>query len=344
MFLGDVQDQLAAKTCDGIVQWRPEWCVGQFRLPDCKADVRLPDMSLAEGLAKGARTLVVGVANSGGVLPAHWTATIVEALHLGYDVASGLHDRLSDVPEIATAAEKLGRHLFDVRHPSGQFKTGTGVKRAGKRCLAVGTDCSVGKMYTPLAMEKEMLARGMKVTFRATGQTGIFIAGDGISVDAVVADFVSGAVEQICPANDPDHWDLVEGQGSLFHPAFAGVTLGLTHGAQADALVLCHEPTRTHMRGLPNQLLPDLKSCMQLNLATARLTNPEAKFIGVSINTSQLDSAKAEAYLAEVEELLDLPTVDPVRTGVSRLVDNLPQCSLHPAVCRGDHLRQATAR
>ncbi|MCD6582323.1 MAG: DUF1611 domain-containing protein [Desulfuromusa sp.] len=323
MFLGDVQDQLSAKTCDGIVQWRPEWCVGQFRLPGCRADVRLTDMTLAEGLENGAKTLVIGVVNPGGTMPEYWTATIVEALRLGYGVASGLHVRLGDFPEVAAAAEKYGRQLFDVRHPSGHFKTGTGVKRAGKRCLAVGTDCSVGKMYTPLAMEKEMKARGMNVTFRATGQTGIFIAGNGVSVDAVVSDFVSGAVEQICPANDSDHWDLVEGQGSLFHPAYAGVTLGLIHGAQPDALILCHEPTRIHMRGLPGQPLPDLKSCMELNLATAQLTNPAAKFIGVAINTSLMESAAADIYLADVEQLLGLPTVDPVRTGVSCLIDNL---------------------
>lgn len=323
MFLGDVQDQLAAKTCDGIVQWRPAWCVGQFRLPGCRADVRLPDMSLDEGLKKGAKTLIIGVVNPGGIMPEHWTETILEALWLGYDVASGLHARLGDFPAVAEAAKKTGRQLFEVRHPSTCFKTGTGVKRTGKRCLTVGTDCSVGKMYTALAMEKELRARGMKVTFRATGQTGIFIAGNGVSVDAVVSDFISGAVEQICPANDPDHWDLVEGQGSLFHPAYAGVTLGLTHGAQPDALILCHEPTRTHMRGLPGQPLPTLKSCMELNLVTARLTSPAAKFIGVAINTARMESAVAETYLADVEQLLGLPTVDPVRTGVGRLVDNL---------------------
>ncbi len=323
MFLGDVQDQLAAKTSDGIVHWRPEWCIGQFRLPGCKADVKLDDMTLAEGWEKGARTLVIGVVNQGGFLPEHWTASIVEALQLGYDVASGLHSKLVDFPDVAAAAEKYGRQLFDVRHPSARFETGTGVKRSGKRCLAVGTDCSVGKMYTPLAMEKEMLARNMKVSFRATGQTGIFIAGTGVSVDAVVADFISGAVEQICPENDPDHWDLIEGQGSLFHPSFAGVTLGLTHGAQPDALVLCHEPTRIHMRGLPNQPLPDLQTCLELNLSVAHLTNSDAKFIGVAINTANLENNKVETYLAEVEQLLGLPTVDPVRTGVGRLVDEL---------------------
>jgi len=323
MFLGDVQDQLAAKTCDGIVHWRPDWCIGQFRMHGCKADVRLPDLTLAEGLEKGAKTLVIGIANPGGVLPRHWTDTILVALQLGYDVASGLHDKLSAIPQLAAAAEKHGRQLFDVRHPSGQFSTGTGAMRPGKRCLAVGTDCSVGKMYTPLAMEKAMLARGMKASFRATGQTGIFISGKGIAVDAVVSDFISGVVEQICPANDSDHWDMVEGQGSLFHPAFAGVTLGLIHGSQPDALIPCHEPTRTHMRGLPHQSVPDLRSCMERNLAAARLTNQEAKFIGISINTTHMNSADAEAYLTKLEQQFGLPTVDPVRTGVDRLIDNL---------------------
>jgi len=323
MFLGDVPDQLAAKTCDGIVQWRPEWCLGQFRLPGCKADVRLADMSLEEGLKNGAKTLIIGVVNPGGFMPEHWIGPIAEALRLGYDVASGLHVRLGDFPEVAETAEKYGRQLFDVRHPSAHFKTGTGIKRVGKRCLTVGTDCSVGKMYTSLAMEKELKERGMDVTFRATGQTGVFIAGNGVSIDAVVSDFISGAVEQICPANDPGHWDLVEGQGSLFHPAYAGVSLGLTHGAQPDALILCHEPTRTHMRGLPGQPLPDLQSCMELNLVTAQLTNPVVKFIGVAINTAGMESAVAGTYLADVEQSLGLPTVDPVRTGVGRLVDNL---------------------
>jgi uncharacterized NAD-dependent epimerase/dehydratase family protein len=188
-----------------------------------------------------------------------------------------------------------------VRHPTREFEVGTGAKRPGKRLLAVGTDCSVGKMYTTLALEKELRKRGAKADFRATGQTGIFIAGSGVSIDAVVSDFVSGAVEWLSPANDADHWDLVEGQGSLFHASFAGVSMGLLHGAQPDALVLCHEPTRKHMRGLPHYPLPDLKACMDANLAAAKLTNAKVKFIGASINTKGLDEAAAKDYLAKVD-------------------------------------------
>ncbi|GLQ05786.1 N-acetyltransferase DgcN [Sneathiella chinensis] len=323
MFLGDVGDQLGAKTAKGIVDWRPEWCLGQLRLEGCAADLGIADMTISEAARAGAKTMVIGIVNSGGFLPDHWVANIVEAMDAGFDIASGLHIRLASVPAIRQAAERTGRKLFDVRHPSGDLPTGKGNKRSGKRILAVGTDCSVGKMYTALAIEKEMHARGMKADFRATGQTGIFIAGSGISVDAVVADFISGAVEQLAPENDPDHWDVIEGQGSLFHPSFAGVSLGLLHGSQADALVLCHEPTRTHMRGIPHQPLPGLKECMDLNLTTARLTNKDVRFVGVSVNTSGLPADQWEAYLKNLEDELGLPCVDAFRNGVAPIVDAL---------------------
>ncbi len=323
MFLGDVGDQLGAKTAQGIVDWRPEWCLGQLRLDGCQADLGIKDISIDDAVAAGVKTMVIGIVNSGGFLPEHWIDKITEALDAGMDIASGLHIRLADVDAIRDAATRNGRSLFDVRHPTQDIPTGKGTDRPGKRLLAVGTDCSVGKMYTTLALEKEMRARGMKVDFCATGQTGIFIAGNGISIDAVVADFISGAVEMLTPANDPDHWDIVEGQGSLFHPSFAGVSLGLLHGARADALVLCHEPTRTHMRGVPEYPLPDLKECMDLNLATARLTNKEARFVGISVNTSGLSTEKGDAYLAELEQKFDLPCVDAYRTGVASIVDKL---------------------
>lgn len=323
MFLGDVNDQLGAKTAQGIVDWRPDWCIGQLRLDGCRADLGIKDISIDQAVEQGAKTMVIGIVNSGGFLPEHWLSVIVRALDAGLDIASGLHTRLADNPVIQEAAQKKGRSLFDVRHPTEEFATGKGSKRPGKRLLAVGSDCSVGKMYTALAIEKEMKARKMKASFRATGQTGIFIAGSGVSIDAVVADFISGAVEAISPANEADHWDIIEGQGSLFHPAFAGVSLGLLHGAQADALVLCHEPTRTHMRGLLHQPLPDLNDCMALNLKTARLTNPDAKFVGISVNTSGLNEAEAVDYLAQLEAELDLPAVDPFRAGVAAIVDQL---------------------
>ncbi len=323
LFLGDAVDALAAKVAQGVCDWRPESCVGQIRLADCNADVGLKDMSVAQARGAGANTLVIGVANRGGVISEQWTSVLVEALEAGMDIASGLHNRLSDVSALNEAASRLGQKLHDVRHPTQSFPVASGVKRSGKRLLAVGTDCSCGKMYTTLAIEKEMLQRGMKADFRATGQTGILISGAGVSIDAVVSDFISGAVETITPDNDDDHWDVVEGQGSLFHASYAGVTTGLIHGAQADALVLCHEPTRTHMRGLPTFALPELDECMAANLSMARLTNPQVKFVGMAINTAKLDEQAAESYLSEVEQAHGLPAIDPMRQGVGRIVDAL---------------------
>ena len=170
---------------------------------------------------------------------------------------------------------------------------GTGKKRSGRRVLTVGTDCAVGKKYTALAIEKEMRARGVDADFRATGQTGIFISGRGIAVDSVVSDFVSGAAEWLSPAAAPQHWDVIEGQGSLFHPAYAGVTLGLIHGSQPDALVLCHDLARTGIADYEGYAIPSYEACFEAYLAAARLTNPAARFAGVSLNTSSLDEAAA---------------------------------------------------
>lgn len=321
MFLADAPDQLAAKTAAGVAHWRPDWCIGQLRLDGCKADLKLPDMSVEEAAAAGIGTVIVGVANRGGRLSPASIAPLKKALELGMDLASGLHIKLAEIPELKAAAAANGRTITDVRHPKEDFDVGTGEKRGGKRLLAVGTDCSVGKMYTTLALEAEMLKRGMKADFRATGQTGIFIAGTGVSVDAVVSDFISGAVEKICPANDADHWDIIEGQGSLFHASFAGVSLGLLHGAQADALVMCHEPTRTHMRGLPQSPLPDLGECIALNETCARLTNPAAKVIGFAVNCSALDDAATDSLLKTIEDRFGMPAVDPVKRGVGPLAD-----------------------
>jgi uncharacterized NAD-dependent epimerase/dehydratase family protein len=322
LFLGDVPDQLAAKTAQGVVDWRPEWCLGQYRLPGCKADCRIPDMTIAQGLEAGARTMVVGVVNAGGVLPEHWVGAIVEALDAGLDVATGLHKRLGSVSAIAQAAARNGRKLHDLRYSDVQFQTGKGTKRPGLRLLTVGTDCSVGKKYTALALEKDMRARGLKTDFRASGQTGVLIAGRGVAIDAVVADFLAGAAEWLTPANDPDHWDVVEGQGSLFHPSFAGVTLGLLHGAQPDAFVVCHEPTRTNMRNVAHPL-PSIGEVIERTVLEGRLTNPAIQCVGIAVNTDALDEAAARKLLEDTSAKYDLPYVDPIRTGVAAIADEL---------------------
>lgn len=323
VFLGDANDALAAKMGIACAQWAPEKCLGQLRLEGCRADAGLPDLTVDEAADRGARTLVLGVVARGGRLDPSWNATITRALERGLDVVSGMHQRLASFPEVADAAARHGRRLFDLRHTDRVLPIATGRRRNGKRLLTVGTDCSCGKMFTTLAIAREMKARGVAHTFRATGQTGILIAGDGIAVDAVVADFIAGAVELLAPDNDPDHWDLIEGQGSLFHPSFAGVSLGLLHGAQPDALVLCHEPTRRHLRGVPEYPIPDLLECLELNLRLARMTSGNVRAIGVSVNTSALDADAGDRLCREIEARSGLPALDPARHGCARFVDAL---------------------
>ena len=322
MFLGDVPDALAAKTAAGIVDWRREWCLGQVRLPGCGADLGIPDLSVAAGAAQGARTMIVGIVNAGGVLDEAWIGSITAALEAGMDVASGLHIRLGADPRIAEAARRHGRQLFDVRMSDQRFATGKGTKRSGLRLLTVGTDCSVGKKYTALALEREMRARGMNAEFKATGQTGVFISGRGVAIDAVVADFISGAVEWISPPAAPDHWDLIEGQGSLFHPSFAGVTMGLLHGAQPDAFVVCHEPTRTAMRGVEHPL-PTIADVIDLTVRCGRLTNPAIRPVGIAVNTKALAEDEAKRYLERTGIEHDLPAADPVRFGTGAIVERI---------------------
>ncbi|MCL3882231.1 N-acetyltransferase DgcN [Marivita sp. GX14005] len=323
LFLGDAPDALAAKVAYGIRDWRPENCVGQYRLEGCGTDLGLADMSLSEARAAGAETLVIGVANRGGVISQAWKKVLVMALEEGFDLASGLHNLLRDEPDLVAVAEATGRALHDVRVPEVAYPIADGVKRRGKRVLAVGTDCSVGKMYTGLALDRAMRDKGMKATFRPTGQTGILITGDGVPLDAVVADFMAGSVEWLTPDNEDDHWDIIEGQGSLFHVSYSGVSLALIHGGQPDALILCHEPVRSHMRGLPGYSLPSLEALRDTALLLARMANPACEVVGISINTQHMSAEDAERYLQEVEARMGLPSVDPFRQGADRLADAL---------------------
>ena len=323
LFLGDAPDALAAKVAQGITDWRPDNAVGQFRLPGCGADMGLTDMSLDEGLAAGAKTLVIGVANRGGVISDAWKVVLVEALQKGYDLAAGLHNLLRNEDDVQAAAKVNGRTLHDVRVPSVAYPIANGKKRSGKRVLAIGTDCSCGKMYTAMSMDAEMVKRGLKSDFRATGQTGILITGKGVPLDAVIADFMAGAVEYLTPDAEDDHWDHIEGQGSLFHVSYSGVTMALIHGGQPDALVLCHEPTRTHMRGLPHYTLPTLEQVRDTALPIARVANPAAQVTGVSVNTKALGEDEALSLLADIEARMGLPATDPYRFGAAKLVDPL---------------------
>jgi uncharacterized NAD-dependent epimerase/dehydratase family protein len=321
VFVGDTLDPMFAKTGFGIVDWRRELCLGQYRLSNAAVDLGLPDLTPAAAVASGAKTMVVGVANVGGFYPPTWTDALLEAAHAGLDIVAGMHSRLVELPGLADAALAAGTRLIDARVPPKGLPIGTGRKRTGRRLLTVGTDCAVGKKYTALALEREMRARGVKTTFRATGQTGIMIAGVGMPIDAVVADFASGAAEVLSPDNEPDHWDVIEGQGAIFHPGYAGVTLSLLHGSQPDAIVLCHDAGRTAIELWPDFPLPELRVFVDLYLELGRLTNPAVRCVGVSVNTSSLDDDGRRAYVRRVSDELALPCVDPMTGGVGPIVD-----------------------
>ena len=323
LYLGHSNDEIGIKTSRGLAVFRPDICVGEFRHDDCGLTLGLPRLDFAAARDAGARTLVLGIANAGGRLGNDLVEDALAAMEAGLDIASGLHQRLKDEPRLMAAAARLGRTLHDVRDPRPDIPVGTGRRRAGKRLLTVGTDCSVGKMYTTLCVARALQARGVQADFRATGQTGILIAGDGVPLDAVVADFISGAIEQISPDRTDGGWDLIEGQGSLFHPSFAGVSTGLLHGAQPDALVLCHDPMRRTMRGLPHYQPPRLDDCLEANLRAARLTNPQVRAVGIALNTSAMDAAQAADLCARTADMFGLPCSDPYRMGVDAMVDLL---------------------
>ncbi|PFG57761.1 putative NAD-dependent epimerase/dehydratase family protein [Vibrio sp. ES.051] len=323
LFLGDVTDPLAAKTARGIHQWRPDICLGQLRLTSETVSLGLTDMTLQQAQQQGAKTLVIGTTNPGGVIPKTWQATLTEAAEMGFEIASGMHQRLTEFAPLSQLEQRGFTKLHDVRHYDAPLKVGNGKARLGKRVLTVGTDCSVGKMYSALALESALRRKNCRAEFQATGQTGILIAGSGISIDAVVADFISGAVEAISPTFSNHDWDIIEGQGSLFNPSFAGVSLGLLHGAQADALVLCHEIGRAHIRNLPHANLPTIEQAIAANLQAARLTNPQAQLVGICLNTSAIDEQDARQLCQDWSGQYRIPVTDPVRFGVDTVADNI---------------------
>lgn len=306
--------------------FRPDDCVGEFVHEENLLTLGLPQMGFSQAVQAGAKTLILGVASAGGALTEELIADAEAALNAGLDVASGLHSRLRDIPRLAEAAARNGRRLIDVRDPTMKLKVGTGASRQGLRLLTVGTDCSVGKMVTTLCIEQAMQARGYLADFRATGQTGIMIAGSGVPVDAVIADFISGSIEQLAPERSDGGWDLIEGQGSLFHPSFAGVSTGLLHGAQPSAIVICHEPTRKHMRGLPHFPMPSLERTIAANLEQARLTSPDVVAVGVAVNTSMLAEKEARDMCDKIAETTGLPCVDPYVHGADLIIDRIEKC------------------
>jgi len=323
LFLGDVTLKSDAKTAFGLRDWCGQDVLGEWSLPAATVTLGLPRLSPLDAARQGAGSIVVGVAAVGGALPTDWLPELEAALDAGLDIVSGQHTRLTEFPSLVKAATCSGTRLIDVRHSDQVFPAGTGRRRTGKRVLTVGTDCALGKKYTALALTQALRDQGAAATFRATGQTGVMIAGQGVAIDAVISDFVAGAAEQLSPDNAADHWDVIEGQGALFHPAYAGVTLGLLHGSQPDALVLCHDPERRTIEGYPNHPIPELKEAIRRYVEAGQLTNPAVRCVGISINSSSLTDAQWVSYANDLTDQLGLPVVDPMRGGVAVLATAL---------------------
>ena len=315
LFLGDSTTPSFAKTAFGLRDWAPERCLGEFALPGATVSTGLARLTPEDAVARGARAVVIGVANIGGQIPEPWVAALTQCIAAGLDVISGMHTQLATLPALREAAAQYGKRLIDIRVPPPNIPIATGRKRSGKRLLTVGTDCALGKKYTALAITRGLASRGISTTFRATGQTGILIAGGGMPMDAVIADFEAGAAEILSPDNEPDHWDIIEGQGSLFHPAYAAVSLGLLHGSQPDVFVACHQPGRSCIVGMEDFALPTLEDLIDLTLRLGRRTNPALRCAGVSLNTAHLDAASRAAILAETGAALGLPVADPMQPG-----------------------------
>lgn len=322
IYIGDVPDRHHAKTGAGIAYWRADQCGGQMRMPNCAVDLGLPDMSVQDAVDAGLRTVIVGVAPMGGQVPEHWIPHLVELANAGLDIAAGLHSKLVDIPDLVAAASNGGGELIDVRVPPEGIPVGDGRLRSGRRVLMVGTDCAVGKKYSALAMHRELERRGINTTFRATGQTGIMIAGEGIPIDAVVADFISGAAQELSPDNDDDHWDVIEGQGSLLNPSYSAVSLGLLHGSQPDAIILCHDAERLEIDESGGDYpIPELDEVIDDALRMARLIRKKCFCAGVSVNTSMMNDFDRDNYLSRLQSELGIPCVDPVATGMSSIAN-----------------------
>ena len=317
LFLGDTVESGYAKTAFGLRDWAGERCVGELALPAATVTAGLPRLNVRQAFDQGARALLIGIATPGGLIPTNWVPTLVEALEAGLDIISGMHMKLADEPLLRASAERLGRRLIDIRTPPANIPIANGQRRLGRRLLTVGTDCALGKKYTALAITRGLRARGIDADFRATGQTGIMIAGSGIPIDAVVSDFVAGAAEMLSPAAAPDHIDVIEGQGSLFHPAYAGVSLGLLHGSQPDMFVVCHDPSRIAILGYPKHPVPAIEAIVAQTISLGQVTNPAIRCVGISLNTSGLSSEAAQAEIEATERRLGFPTADPVRGGAA---------------------------
>jgi uncharacterized NAD-dependent epimerase/dehydratase family protein len=325
-----------AKTATGVMRYAESPTVAVIdstragtvagdHVPGLVSDVPVVS-ELGEALPFEPTTLLVGVAPAGGKLPETYRTAIIDALANGLDVESGLHDFLGDDPEFATAARLSGRELRDLRRvPHGlNVPTGANLAVPAHTVLTVGSDCALGKMTVCLELDAEARRRGLASVFVPTGQTGIAIAGWGIAVDEVISDYVAGASERLVLEGHERGGDgvilWIEGQGSLNHPFYSGVTLGLMHGSAPHALVFVHEPGRQTIDGDPRYAIPSLTELIDDQVRMARHVRPAA-VVAVSLKTNRLDEDAARAAIAEIERETGLVADDPVRFGAGRVLD-----------------------
>jgi uncharacterized NAD-dependent epimerase/dehydratase family protein len=326
---------MTSKTANSVIRYLPDRTVGVLDREHAGATVQevlgfggtIPVVgSMREGLALGPTAVLIGIAPQGGRMPPDWRAWLAEALDHGCDLWSGLHTFLADDPLLAEKARAGGRKILDLRRPPPDLPIASGLAKAVEPLvvLTVGTDCNVGKMTAQLQLVRRLNQRGLRTRFVATGQTGIMIEGWGIAVDAVVADFIAGAAERLVleGAKDADVV-LVEGQGSINHPGYSGVTLGLLHGSCPDALILCHQVTREFLgdyRQAAWLRIPPLPEYVRLYETIGSAVHP-TKVIGISLNTYDLNEADARRACEAAARETGLPATDPVRFDPAPLVD-----------------------
>jgi D-glutamate N-acetyltransferase len=280
--------------------------------------------TVAEALPHGPTTALVGVATQGGRFPPAWRELLKQSIQAGLDLESGLHEFVSEDPELVALAEQHGVELLDLRKPPSDLNvpTGENLRLGAKTVLTVGSDCAIGKKTVAIELDREARSRGLNSQFVPTGQTGVAIAGWGIAIDAVVADFIAGAAERLVVEGARRGGELliVEGQGSLSHPAYSGVTLGLMHGSAPHTYVLCHVAGATEIEGYPGSPLPSLTEIVELH-ERASLPSRPARVAAIALNTRDLDEAEARAAVEAVAQETGLPTDDPVRFGAGRVLD-----------------------
>ncbi len=323
---GYSDDAHHGKTARGVLRYRPEQVVGI--LDSERAGETLEGFpivaSVTDALRLGPTTALVGVATTGGRFPPAWRELLKECIASGLEIENGLHEFISDDPELSALAAQHGVELRDLRKPPPGLNTPTGENLTHDRkvVLTVGSDCAIGKMTVSLELDRAARERGISSEFVPTGQTGIAIAGWGISIDAVVADFLAGATEQLVLEGISRGGELlwVEGQGSLLHPAYSGVTLGLLHGAAPHALVLCHKAGERYVDGHELFPIPPLSEVVRLYEASTLIPR-RAKVVAIALNTRDLDDEAARAALDEAEAETGLPAGDPVRFGVAGIAD-----------------------